>query len=88
LGVSFGAVIWQRICHKNFGITEEDDCCWGNLPDSILNENEPELFRPGDLIDHGKQKNGNYDYDDKRTAAYDKCDNSPEPEVSGATFEL
>jgi hypothetical protein len=46
------------------------------------------LFGPGDLIDHGKQKNGNYDYDDKRTAAYDKCDNSQEPEVSGAAFEL
>lgn len=42
----------------------------------------------GELIYHGKNKNRNYDYDDKRTAAHDKCDNSPEPEISGAAFEL
>jgi hypothetical protein len=43
------------------------------------------LFGPGDLIDHGKQKNGN---DDKRTAAYNKCDNSPELEVLSVAFEF
>jgi hypothetical protein len=43
---------------------------------------------PGNLIDHRKQKNGNYYNDGKRTAAYDKCDNSQEPEVSGGALEL
>jgi hypothetical protein len=60
--------------------------CWtvGSL------KNEPELFEVGvaRLIYHGKNKNRNYDYDNKRTAAYDKCDNSPEPEIFGAAFEL